>query len=43
MLAGAHQWCVDAGQTLLVVVVVVVGWLMGPGKSLCRQLGGCVA
>ena len=42
MLAGAHQWCVDAGQTLL-VVVVVVGWLLGPGKSLCRQLGGCVA
>lgn len=40
MLAGAHQWCVDAGQTLL---VVEVGWLMAPGKSLCRQLGRCVA
>ena len=40
MLAGSHQWCVDAGQTL---VVVVVGWLMGAGMSLCRQLGGCVA
>ena len=40
MLAGSHQWCVDAGQTLL---VVEVGWLMAPGKSLCRQLGRCVA
>ena len=42
MLAGSHQWCVDAGQAL-VVVVVVVGWLRAPGVSLCRQLGGCVA
>lgn len=40
MLAGSHQWCVDAGQAL---VVVVVGWLRAPGMSLCRQLGGCVA
>jgi hypothetical protein len=39
MLAGSHQWCVDAGQTL----VVVVGWLRAPGMSLSRQLGGGVA
>jgi len=39
MLAGSHQWCVDAGHTLQ----VVVGWLRASGMSLCRQLGGCVA
>lgn len=38
MLARSHQWCVDAGQLL-----VVVGWLRAPGMSLCRQLGECVA
>ena len=49
MLAGSHQWGVEAGQTVVVVVVVVVGWLVGAagavcaGRSLCRQLGGCVA
>lgn len=42
MLAGSHQWCVDAGRTLL-VVVVEVGWLRAAGMSLGRQLGGCVA